>query len=110
MSAFVLSTPCRLHSPPNPPRVAAQEAALSRKTTGSVINTVRSGPIVPSAPASASVPLWNGVRWRSVQTGLTTASHELVGARGFSCDPSWTQLRTAFCEFGRAQQLELTQQ
>lgn len=73
MSPFAFFTPCRLHSPPNPPRVAAQEAVLSRKTTGSMINTVRSGPIVPSAPASASVPLLSGVRWRSVQTGLNTA-------------------------------------
>lgn len=64
MSALVPPTPCRLHSPPNPPRVAAQEAALSRETTSSMINTARSGPIVPSAPASVFGP---AVEWSEVE-------------------------------------------
>lgn len=78
ISAFVFSTPCRLHSPPKPPRVAAQEAVLSRKTTGSMINTVRSGPIVPSAPASASVPLWSGVEWSEVEVRPNWSQHRKV--------------------------------
>lgn len=38
--------PCRLHSPPSLPRVAAQEALQSRKTTGRRINIARSGPVM----------------------------------------------------------------
>lgn len=94
MHAFVFPTPCRLHSPPNPPRVAAREAALSSKTNGSVMNAVRSGPIVPSAPASALVG--PAVGWSEVEGPSkllsTPQSHELLGARGFSCAPSWTRL------------------
>lgn len=43
----------RSDSPPNPPRVAAQEAAQSSRTAGSMVSTARAGPIVPPAPRSS---------------------------------------------------------
>lgn len=68
-------TPCRLYSPPNAPRVAAQEAAQSRETASSTIHTARSGPIVPLAPASVVGP---SVEWSECAE---------------VCRPGWSQHR-----------------
>lgn len=69
---------CRMHSPPSPPRVAAQEAAHSRHTAGSRIMVARPA-LILGCPALAS-----GARSDQISAPKS-------GSAAFSCDASRTR-------------------
>lgn len=88
MSAFVFVALTSQSAQGRCPGGCAEQENHRQHDQHGVVRTHRSF----GTPASASVPLWSGVRWRSVQTelGSTPPRNELLGARGLSCDPSWT--------------------
>lgn len=83
---FVALRLARLHSPPSPPRVAAQEAVQSRQTTGSRINIAPPGLIMirllPWSRREMEVrPIW--FQHQSPELLVSAAMHLDPGFTGF---------------------------